>query len=195
MLIIPRKCLNLFKICMGMKSAIVLVSALAFMILTSARAQQINRGDLCQSIPGLTTEQQQKLSRLGGEHQKQMDLLRNKYLSENNAQLATELKTQMNKEMQNHYREVSALLTPEQQSWYDRTCQANGSYGRAALARDSGRGLGRGAAYGRGAGYGRGTGYGRGAGYVRGNGYVKGAGYRTVRGGGTFRGRGRCIYN
>ena len=65
-----------------MKSAIVLVSALAFMILTSARAQQINRNDLCQSIPGLTTEQQQKLSTLGGEHQKQMDLLKNKYLSE-----------------------------------------------------------------------------------------------------------------
>jgi hypothetical protein len=165
-----------------MKRAKVFFTALAFMIFTSAFSQQAFRGDICQSIPGLSSEQQQKIDKLGLTHQKKMDALRTKFLSESNAENAANLKSQMNSEMQNHYQNITALLTPEQQSWYEQNCNANSNrnyYARAGYGQNYGRGqgAGRGPGYTVGAGYGRGTGFGRGAGYRRGAGNGWGTGY------------------
>ena len=160
-----------------MISAKVLFIAVAFMIFSNASAQQANGGDICQSIPGLTIEQQQKIDNLSITHQKKMDNLRMQYRSESNAQQARTLKTQMNTEMQNHYQNISTLLSVEQKTWYDQNCSANyagSNYPRNGLGRGNrvygrGQGAGRGAAYGTGRGAGRGTGYGtgRGAGRTR----------------------------
>lgn len=168
-----------------MKSAKVLFTALAFMIFTSAYSQQINRADICQSIPGLSTEQQQKIDRLGLTHQKKMDDLRTQFRSESNAQSAALLKTQMNNEMQSHNRNISAMLTPEQLTWYDQTCNANGN-GSYNTRPANGRGLGRGQGVGRGQSIGRGAGYGRSVAYKNGTGYGRGTG--------PGRGRNRCVY-
>ena len=170
-----------------MKFKVVLSAALIFMICTGIHAQQLNRGDICQDIPGLTTEQQQKIDKLGAEHQQRMDVLRTQFQSEANAQDAANIKTQMNSEMQSHYNNISAVLTPEQKSWYNQSCNAN-TYSQAAYGRGNGRGLGRGTAYGRGSGYGRGTAYGRGTGCRRFAASGRGAGY------GTMSGRGRSVY-
>ena len=108
-----------------MKPAKVLFTAVAFMIFAGAYAQQANRGDICQSIPGLTIDQQQKIDKLSVTHQKKMDQLRMQFHSEINAQKAADLKTQMNTEMQNHYQNITGLLTPEQKTWFDQNCNAN----------------------------------------------------------------------
>jgi len=146
-----------------MKFVKVLFVAIAFIIFASASAQQSNRGDICQSIPGLTVEQQQKIDNLSLTHREKMDALRLQFHSESDVQLATNLKAQMNTEMQKHFKNISALLTSEQKTWYDQNCSANytgGTYPR--------NGLGRGArVYGRGQGAGRGAGYGAGRGAVR----------------------------
>ena len=178
-----------------MKRAKVFFTALAFMIFTGAFSQQASRSDICQSIPGLTTEQQQKIDRLGSTHQKKMDELRMQFLSESNAQDAANLKSQMNSEMQVHYQKISALLTPEQLSWYNQSCNANrNSYARATFGQGMGRGQGIGRTlYGQTASFGRGTGYGRGTCCVRGRGYGQGAGYGRGAGYGAGRGRGRSV--
>jgi hypothetical protein len=152
-----------------MKSRALLVAALVFFFWTGASAQQNNRGDICQSIPGLTAEQQEKIKTLGDEHQQRMDALRTQFRSEPSMQEASNLKAQMNSEMQSHYNNICAVLTPDQMIWYNQTCNAN-VYGRAAYSRGGGRGPGCVAAYGRGTGFG------------------KGSGNRT------FRGRGRLVY-
>lgn len=161
-----------------MKSARVLLAAVAFIIFTSASAQQVIRGDICQSIPGLTGEQLQKIDQLGTTHQKKMDELRIQFRSENNAQAAASVKTQMNNEMQSHYQNVTALLTPEQLTWYTQTCKANTNKTGNYYANGYGRGKGRGMGPGRGAGYGTG----------------RRAGYGAGRGAGYGAGRGRCRY-
>lgn len=159
-----------------MKSAKVLFISIAFMIFACASAQQANRGVICQSIPGLTAQQQQKIDNLSVTHQKKMDDLRLQFRSESNTQQATNLKSQMNTEMQNHYQNITSLLSAEQKTWYDQKCSANdeeGSYARKRLGRS-------GQVYGRGQGTGRGEAYGAG----RGNGYRagRGRGYRAGRG-------------
>ena len=167
-----------------MKRANVFFTALAFMIFTGAFSQQAYRSDICQSIPGLTSEQLQKIDRLGSTHQKKMDELRTQFRSESNAQNAANLKSQMNSEMQMHYQKISALLTPEQLNWYNQSCNANiNSNARASYGQRMGRGQGVGRSlYGQTASYGRGTGYGRGAYCPRGRGYGRGAGYGAGRG-------------
>ena len=148
-----------------MKPATVLFIALAFMVFASASAQQVNRGNICGSIPDLTVEQQQKIDNLSATHQKKMDELRAQYLSEGDWQQASSKKAQMNTEMQNHYKNVSALLTADQKTWYDQNCGADyrGTYPRNGMGRGNrayanGQGMGRGAAYGTGRGVGRGGG-------------------------------------
>ena len=142
-----------------------------------APAQRTSTGDLCQSIPDLTQDQKQKIDKLSITHQKTMDDLRTKFWSENDAAQATVIKTQMNTEMEKHYKNISVLLTPEQQSWYDSNCNVNNRYyysrrasGRFARGAGLGRGLGPGKGLGRGRGAGRGRGLGPGQGYGSGPG-------------------------
>ena len=151
------------QISLGMKIVKVLFATLVFMIFASANAQQSNRGDICQSIPDLSVKQQQKIDNLSLTHRKKMDALRSQFRSESEVQLATNLKAQMNTEMQKHYKNISALLTSEQKTWYDQNCSANytgGTYPRNGLGRGA-RVYGRGQGAGRGAGYGAGRGAGR----------------------------------
>lgn len=155
-----------------MKSVNVLFTALTLMVFTSAYTQKTNRGDICQSIPDLTVQQQQEIKTLESTHQQKMDKLRVEFRAESNAQSAADLKTQMNSEMQDHYQNVTAILTPEQKTWYNQTCNANGN--RNYFTRE---------AYGR--GYGRGQGTRCRARFARETGYARGAGY------GQGRGRGR----
>ena len=166
-----------------MKPKAVFLTVLVFMIWTGASAQRVNRTDICQSIPGLSTDQQQKIDQLGSEHQKKMDVLRTQFQSESDMQEAAKLKARMNSEMQSHYNNISALLTSDQKIWYNQACNA-GVYGRAAYGRGQGpvRGLGRGQAYGRGAACARNTAYGRSVASAGGPGYGRGSGYRASRG-------------
>ena len=166
-----------------MKTKLLIFTALLALICTGAGAQEFNRGNICQSIPGLSPEQQQKIDRIGTEHQQRMDELRKQFWTESDQQKAVKLKTQMNREMQSHYSNISAVLTPDQKNWYVQTCNAN-VYARAAYARGGGRGaaFGRGAVNGRGTVNGKGKGYGRGVACCRGSGYGRGHGYRSFRG-------------
>lgn len=169
-----------------MKSAKILFLTASFMFFTSAFAQQTNRSDICRSIPGLNTQQQQKIDKLSISHQQNMDALRIKYQSETNSQTASNLKAQMKKEMLSHYQNISALLTADQKTWYDQQCQANSGgnyYSRQGYGRNNcvyGRGLGRGQGIGRGQGSGRSQAIGRGQGAGRNQGVGRGGG----RGGG-----------
>jgi hypothetical protein len=166
-----------------MKPVRLLLAMAALVIATGTRAQQINRSDICQQIPGLTESQLKKINDLGEAHQKKMDQLRTRFYAETDPAEAASLKTEMNSERNTHYRNVSALLTPEQQEWFDRQCYAdtNGRYLRQGSRQGYGRGMGRAAIRdGRycGRGYGRGNGYGMGRGAGRGGG--RGYAYRQL---------------
>ncbi|MEN8204028.1 MAG: hypothetical protein ABFS28_15630 [Bacteroidota bacterium] len=159
-----------------MKPGRLLLVIAAMLIAAGAYAQQVNRGDLCQDIPGLTASQQKKIDELGKAHQKKMDHLRTRFYAETDPVDASTIKTEMSTERNKHYQNISALLTPEQQQWYDQQCYANenGRYLRQGNGRGNGRGMGRG--MGRGAGIGSDRGMGRGAGRGAGRGY----GYRQI---------------
>jgi len=133
-----------------MKLRKVLLTAAAILMVVNVSAQTPNKGELCQNIPDLTQEQNQKIDKLSATHQKTMNDLRTKFWAEPDPDKASVIKTQMNTEMDNHYRNISDLLTPEQQTWYDQNCNVNSRnyYGRRANGRNGqgyGRGQGRGA--------------------------------------------------
>ena len=62
-----------------MKLRKLLLATAAIMMVTGAFAQRANRGDVCQNIPNLTTEQKQKIDKLSITHQKTMDGLRSQF--------------------------------------------------------------------------------------------------------------------
>ena len=143
----------------------VLLTVATILMVSNVSAQRPNRSNVCQDIPNLTQEQNQEINKLSVAHQKKMDDLRTKFWSEPDPDKASVIKIQMNTEMDNHYRNISNLLTSEQKTWYDQNCNVNRRYyyGRRGYGRN-GQGLGRGRGNGRGRGYGRGGGYGRGQG-------------------------------
>lgn len=150
---------------------------MVFLIASMTYGQNPLRGDICQDIPDLTSQQKTSISQLSSQHQKTMDELRKQFWAEPDAVKARAIKANMNTEQLNHYQGVSDLLTPEQKIWFDQNCY-----------RYYGQGYGRRQGYGRGQGYGQGRGFGRGQGYVQGQGYGRGMGYG--RGSGYGRGRG-----
>ena len=163
-----------------MKLPKVLFVLAGILIATGVYAQNSGNGDLCLLIPDLTPDQKQKIEKLSVAHQKTMDDLRTKFWSENDASQASVYKTQMNTEMEKHYQNVSALLTSEQQTWYDQNCNINNrNYYRRAGSGRSGRGLGPCGGSGRGRGLGPGKGYGRGRGLGPGGGRGRGRGATT----------------
>jgi hypothetical protein len=155
-----------------MKPRIVILMAMVMTMAMGTYAQRINRGDVCQNIPNLTTEQKQKIDKLSVTHQQKMDRLRDQFYAEGDMVKASEIKTQMNAEMNAHYMNISVLLTPEQQVFLDGNCYVNrsrGSYYRRGIGgngrgyRQDGQGYGRGngRALNQGIGRGQGRGYGR----------------------------------
>lgn len=163
----------------------ILLSVAAILMAVGINAQRANRTDLCQVIPDLTVDQKQKIDKLSVAHQNKMDALRTQFYSESDGVKASGFKTQMNTEMQSHYQNISGLLTPEQQTWYDQNCNVNNRRSNYYTT-----GFGRGQGYVRGQGYGRGQVYVRGQGYGRGQGFGRGQGY----GRGIGRGQGRLTY-
>ena len=91
-----------------------LITVVAILLAVGTNAQVPNRSDLCQNIPNLSQEQQQKIDNLADTHQKKMDGLRAQFYAELDGVKASGYKTQMNTEMQNHYNNISGILTPEQ---------------------------------------------------------------------------------
>ena len=172
-----------------MKLNKVLLTATAFLLITGAYSQTVNRTDLCQQIPDLTAEQSQKIAKLSATHQKTMDVLRTQFWSEPDVSKATAIKTMMNTEMSNHYNNITALLSPEQKAWFDQICYANNRRGYGRGQNDA-----TGQVYGQGQALaaGQAAGYGRGYGRCRGGGY--GAGYGRGMGRGYGRGRGAWNY-
>ena len=143
----------------------VLLTIIVILLAVGMNAQRVNRTDLCQSIPNLTLEQQQKIDKLSATHQKTMDELRTKFYAERDGVKATGFKTQMNTEMQNHYKNISGILTIDQQTWFDQTCNVNNRRDNSYTAGYGYvQGRGRGQCYGRSQGCGRGRGCGRGQG-------------------------------
>lgn len=147
-----------------MKLRKILLIATATLVATGAYAQRSNRVDICKEIPGLTIEQTQKIDRLSVTHQQKMDRLRSQFYAERNVEKATGYKTEMNTEMKNHFNNISAILTPEQQIWFDQNCYSDGQGGYYV-----GQGKGRGGNNG-GQGLGRGYNRNNGKGSVRGSG-------------------------
>ena len=147
-----------------MKLKKVFLTTTAIVMVAVIYAQTANQGDICQYIPDLTTEQKQKIDKLSTAHQKTMDDFRAQFWSESDPAKASDIKTQMNTEMDKHYQNISALLSPEQNIWFNRNCYAN-----------SRRGFGRSQGFGPGRGYGRGQGFGPGRGCGRGRGRGRGA--------------------
>ena len=147
-----------------MKLKKLFLTTTAIVMVAGIYAQTANKGDICQYIPYLTTEQKQKIDKLSTTHQKTMDDFRSQFWSEIDPAKASAIKTQMNTEMDNHYQNISAFLSPEQKIWFNRNCYAN-----------SRRGLGRGQGFGPGRGFGRGQGFGPGKGYGHGQGRGRGA--------------------
>ena len=135
----------------------VLLIAIAILLAVGTHAQRVNRTEICQDIPNLTLEQQQKIDKLSATHQLKMDGLRAQFYAEPDAVIASGYKTQMNTEMRNNYNNISGILTADQQIWFDQTCNVN-----SRRANSYNAGYGRGQGHGRGQGYGRGKGYGRG---------------------------------
>jgi len=170
-----------------MKLIKALLTTAAILLASGTFAQRANRGDVCQNIPNLTKEQKQNINKQSLAHQKTMDGLRSRFYAENDAVKASEIKTQMSTEMAKHNREITALLTTEQQNWYNQQCFATSRRGNYTRA-----GFGRGQGYGRGQGCGRGRGFVSGQGYGRGQGFGPGQGYG--RGLGRGRGMGRVTY-
>ena len=167
----------------------ILLTVAAIVMTAGASAQRVNRTDLCQVIPNLTADQQQKIDKLSTTHQNTMDALRTKFYAELDGVKASGYKTQMNTEMNNHYQNISGLLTTEQQTWFDQNCNVNnrrGNYYQAGYGRGQGygQGLGRNQTFVRGQGYGRNQTFVRGQGYGRNQTFVRGQG----------RGRGRLAY-
>lgn len=153
-----------------MKSRKVLLSAIALTMGLGLYAQRVNRGDVCQNIPNLTTEQEQRIDKLSSIHQQKMDRLRDQFYKEPDIAKASEIKSQMDAEMKAHYGDISALLTPEQNTFLDQNCYANkvrGPYYGKGFGRH-GRGYNQGGQGGYGRGYGRAPGQGRGRGQGRG---------------------------
>ena len=142
----------------------------AILMATGAFGQRVNRGDICEEIPGLTLEQQKKIDGLSVNHQKKMDQLRTQFYAERNSNQASALKREMNTEMKNHFRNISAQLNTEQQVWFNQHCYADGKGAyyvkndSQTMGRNSGRRLGRGSGNGTGRGAGRGSGRGMGRG-------------------------------
>ena len=149
-----------------METRKVLVIAVILAVALGTDAQRVYRGDVCHNIPNLSPVQTQQIDKLCLAHQKKMDQLRENFYSEPNAAVASGIKKKMDTEMADHYKNITALLTPEQKIWFDQNCYANTRsrpyYGRGFGRR--GRGYWSGCpGYGRGPGRGRymGRGYGR----------------------------------
>ena len=141
-----------------MKLGKILFTAAAILMVAGSYAQNANRTAVCQSIPNLSPEQKQKIDKFSVTHQKTMDDLRTSFWSESDAVKASQSKALMITEMDNHYQNISALLTLEQQIWYDQNCNVNtrrGYYRRGQVG-NYGQGYGRGQGYGLGRGRGRG---------------------------------------
>ena len=68
-----------------MKLKKLLFATAAIMMVTGTTAQKVNKSDICQAIPGLSIEQQQKIDKLSTTHQKTMDGLRTNFISERDA--------------------------------------------------------------------------------------------------------------
>jgi len=166
-----------------MKPGRLFLTIATLVIATAVYSQQISRGDVCQNIPGLSAKQQKKMDELGKAHQKKMDQLRTRFFAEVDPVDASNIKAEMNAENKDHYLKVSALLTPEQQQWFDQSCNAYGNRGNlrqgkgSAYGRGMGRGMGRNCGRGMGRGYSSGSGANMGRGMGRGSGRGSGRGY------------------
>ena len=146
-----------------MKTIKLLMMAVIFMTASAAYTQKVNRGDVCQEIPNLSSQQKSDIEKLSAKHQKKMDALRVSFYSERDAASAKELKLKMNAEQNSHYQAIQNLLRPEQKTWFSQSC-----------IRYSGQGTGRGQGYGRGQGNVGGQGYGRSQGIRGGQGCGRG---------------------
>ena len=102
-----------------------LLTVVAILLAVGLNAQSVNRTDLCQYIPNLSPEQQQKIDKLSATHQLKMDGLRAQFHAERDGVIASGYKTQMNTEMRNHYNNISGILTSDQQTWFKQTCNVN----------------------------------------------------------------------
>ncbi len=112
----------------------VFLIAIAILLAVSTNAQVPNRTDICQEIPNLTLDQQKKIDKLSATHQLTMDGLRAQFYEERDGGIASGYKAQMNTEMRNHYNNISGILTSDQQTWFDQTCNVNRRSGNSYTA-------------------------------------------------------------
>ncbi len=97
----------------------------------------------CQSIPGITTKQKQKISELKESHQQEMELLRQEKRNTRSDEQKNAIDKKMTTKLSNHKNDVKAILTPEQQKYYDENCSKTNRMQRSKGKRN-GRGQGNG---------------------------------------------------
>jgi Spy/CpxP family protein refolding chaperone len=107
------------------------------------------KGQICQNIPGLTQEQQDKIADLQKTHWKQMDDLRLKRMRAATLKERDQIGIQMAEARAAHHADLMALLDKDQQQWVN-------DHMALGIGRGQGRRGGCGMGYGRGQGSGRG---------------------------------------
>lgn len=105
---------------------------------TTVFAQRGRRANMVQNnqnlpcltqISNLSEDQEKSIQELEASHQKTMDELREERRATVNAVEKSEIRTEMQKNVEAHHNEVKSLLTEEQQVQYDQL-QASSVYGR-----------------------------------------------------------------
>ncbi|MEA3445091.1 MAG: hypothetical protein U9R19_10245 [Bacteroidota bacterium] len=110
-------------------------------------SQSQNRQNNYLSIPGLTADQKQKITNLQTTHQNEMKVLRDEKRSTRVRAEKNAVDEKMTTKINKHKTAVKALLTPEQQKYFDENCMVN-----KRLQRNKGNRNGRGNGNGNGRG-------------------------------------------
>jgi hypothetical protein len=104
------------------KKAVNLAFLLMLITLTTQSFGQRGRkmNNCCQNIPNLTEEQQDQIDELRSSHLEKMAELRQERRGTTNFDEKDEIRETMLKERETHREEIRALLTEEQQAYFDK---------------------------------------------------------------------------
>jgi acyl-CoA reductase-like NAD-dependent aldehyde dehydrogenase len=104
------------------KKAVNLAFLLMLITLTTQSFGQRGRkmNNCCQNIPNLTEEQQDQIDELRSSHLEKMAELRQERRGTTNFDEKDEIREKMLKERETHREEIRALLTEEQQAYFDK---------------------------------------------------------------------------
>lgn len=138
----------------------------------------------CLEIPGLTDTQRTQITAINDAHKTSIDAMRDQFYAAQDISTATDIKTKMTEEQNNHLKKITGVLNETQLKYFNENIVAgpaggrnyaggrgNGGFGYSGTAPGRGRNSVVGGTYGRGGGRGAGrANYGRGGGRGAGRG-------------------------